>query len=335
LKPRITIEDVAREAGVSRQTVSRAINNKAEISFDTLNRVLEAVDKLGYRPSRMAQGLVTQQTHTVGLIVSDITNPFFPEVARGVLDAAQLKGYNVFLCNTDGNLQHELRILQSLADHAVDGIIIYPSYDSDDNLKSFLEQYQRPLVLVNHFFKHPGVSNVLVDNQGGAKLAVDYLVSQGHTAIGMLAGVLNPGRDRIRRIQGFRQALNDHDLPVVEEWIVPSLDPTFERGYEAGRYLLSQHPQVTAIFAYNDLLALGAIRACHELGRRIPADCAIIGFDDIRWAATATPSLTSIGVNKHDLGEQAITRLLAMLDNPEATFPPIYIDVELVLRESA
>jgi LacI family transcriptional regulator len=335
MKPRVTIEDVAREAGVSRQTVSRAINNKAEISADTLNRVLEAVDKLGYRPSRMAQGLVTQRTYTLGLVVGDITNPFFPEVARGVIDAAQLRDYNVFLCNTDGNLQQELRILQSLADHAVDGIIIFPSYDSDDNLKTIVEQYQRPLVLVNHAFRHYLVSNVLVDNQRGAGLAVDYLVSKGHTAIGMLTGVLNPSRDRVRRILGFRQALAAHGLPVVEEWLVPSLDPTFERGYEAGRYLLSQHPQVTAIFAYNDLLALGAIRACHELGRRIPDDCAIIGFDDIRWAATATPALTSIGVNKHYLGEQSVTCLLSMLESPDAVFQPIYVDVELVIRESA
>lgn len=335
MKPRITIEDVAREAGVSRQTVSRAINNRADISSDTLNRVLEMVDKLGYRPSRMAQGLVTQHTYTVGLVVSDITNPFFPEIARGVLDAAQLRDYSVFLCNTDGNLQQELRILESLADHGVDGIIIYPSYDSDDNLKTFMKQFGGPVVVVNHPFKHPRVSNVMVDNQRGAKLAVDYLVSKGHTAIGMLAGVMNTSRERVRRIQGFRQALAGHGLPVVEEWIVPSLDPTFERGYEAGRFLLTQHPQVTAIFAYNDLLALGAIRACHEVGRHIPSDCAIIGFDDIRWAATATPSLTSIGVNKHYLGEQAVTRLLAMLENPEATFAPIYIDIELVIRESA
>lgn len=335
MKPRVTIEDVAREAGVSRQTVSRAINNKAEISAHTLNRVLEAVEKLSYRPSRMAQGLVTQRTYTVGLVVGDITNPFFPEVARGVLDAAQLRDYNVFLCNTDGSLQQELRILESLADHAVDGIIIYPSYDSDNNLKTFVEQYQRPLVVVNHSFKHPRVSNLMVENQRGAALAVDYLVSKGHTAIGMLTGVLDPSRDRVRRIQGFRQALAAHGLPVVEEWIVPGLDPTFERGYEAGRYLLTQHSQVTAIFAYNDLLALGAIRACHELGRRIPEDCAIIGFDDIRWAATATPALTSIGVNKHYLGEQAVTRLLAMLESPEFTFSPIFVDVELMIRESA
>ena len=335
MRQRITIEDVAREARVSRQTVSRAINNKAEISSDTQNRVLEAVEKLGYRPSRMAQGLVTQRTYTVGLVVGDITNPFFPEIARGVLDAAQLRGYNVFLCNTDGNLQQEFRILQSLADHAVDGIIIYPSYDSDDNLKTFVEQYQRPLVLVNHFFKHPRVSNVMVDNQGGAKLAVDYLVSKGHTAISMLTGVQNPSRDRVRRIHGFRQALAAHGLPVVEEWLVPSLDPTFESGYKAGRYLLTHHPQVTAVFAYNDLLALGAMRACHDLGRHIPDDCAIIGFDDIRWAATATPTLTSIGVNKHYLGEQSITRLLDMLDGSESSFSPIYVDVELVIRESA
>jgi LacI family transcriptional regulator len=335
MRQRTTINDVAREAGVSRQTVSRAINNKADISADTLDRVREAVERLGYRPSRMAQGLVTQRTYTVGLIVGDITNPFFPEVARGVLDAAQEKDYNVFLCNTDGSLPQELRILQSLADHAVDGIIIYPSYDSDDNLRTFVEQYQRPLVVVNHSFSHAKVSNVMVDNQGGAKLAVDYLVSKGHTAMGMLTGVLNPSRDRIRRIQGFRQALAAHGLPIVEERIVPSLDPTFERGYEAGRYLLTHHPEVTAIFAYNDLLALGAIRACHDLGRRVPDDCAIIGFDDIRWAATATPTLTSIGVNKHCLGEQALTRLLEMLDNPEATFSPIYMDVELVIRESA
>lgn len=335
MKQRVTIYDVAREAGVSRQTVSRAINNKNEISPDTLNRVMEAIKKLDYRPSRMARGLATQHTYTVGLVMSDITNPFFPEVARGVLDAAQHRGYNVFLCNTDGKLQQELRILHSLADHAVDGIIIYPSYDSDENLRLFVEQYQRPLVVINHLFKHDRVSQVLVDNQGGAKLAVDYLVKRGHTAIGMLTGVLDPSRDTIRRIQGFRQALVAHGLPVVEEWIVPSLDPTIERGYEAGRYLLTQHPQVTAIFAYNDLLALGAMRACHELGRRIPDDCALIGFDDIRWAATATPTLTSVGVNKHHLGEQALNRLLAMLDNPGETFAPIHLDVELIIRESA
>lgn len=334
MKSQVTIEDVAREAGVSRQTVSRAINNKAEISPDTLSRVLAVVEKLGYRPSRMAQGLVTQRTYAVGLLVGDIANPFFPEVARGALDTAQAKGYNVFLCNSDGNVQQEFRLLQSLAAHAVDGIILYPSYDSDNNLKTFMKSY-RPVVVVNYAFDHPGASVVMVDHRRGARLAVDYLVSKGHRAIGMLTGVQNPSLDRVRRIQGFCEGLAAHNLPLVNEWIVPSQSPTVESGYESARWLLIEHPQVTAIFAYNDLLALGAIQACKELGRHVPTQCAIVGFDDIHWAATATPPLTTVRVDKYELGQQAMSRLLAMLAEPETIFPTIHLDVELVIRESA
>ena len=333
-RKQITIEDVAAQADVSRQTVSRVLTGRDQVADETRARVLAVVDELGYRPNKVAQGLVTRHTYAVGLAVGDITNPFFPEVARGVLDAAQAKGYNVFLCNTDGNPQQELYILQSLATHAVDGIILYPSYESDDNLKVFVEQY-RPLVVINHLFEHPGVSQVMMDSYQGARLAVDYLVSKGHVAIGMLAGVLNPSSDRVRRIRGFREALAAHGLPALNGRIAPSRGPTLECGYEAARQLLSQYPRVTAIFAYNDLLALGAIRACKDLGRRVPADCAIVGFDDIQWAATATPSLTTVRVHKYDLGQQAMNRLLAMLDDPEATFPPLYLDVELVIRESA
>jgi LacI family transcriptional regulator len=330
----VTIRDVAAQASVSRQTVSRVLTGRDKVAAETRARVLAVIDALGYRPNKVAQGLVTRHTYAVGLAVGDISNPFFPEVARGVLDAAQAKGYNVFLCNTDGNPQQELRTLQSLAAHAVDGIIVYPSYDSDGNLKTFAEQY-RPLVVVNHIFEHPGVSMVLADHYAGARLAVDYLVGKGHTAIGMLTGVLDPSSDKVRRIRGFREALAAHGLPVVNEWIVSCLAPSLECGYEAARQLLTQHPRVTAIFAYNDLLALGAVRACKDLGRQVPADCAIVGFDDIQWAATATPSLTTIRVHKYELGQQAMNRLLAMLDDPEATFSPLYLEVELVIRESA
>jgi LacI family transcriptional regulator len=138
----------------------------------------------------------------------------------------------------------------------------------------------------------------------------------------------------VRRIQGFREALRFHGLPVVDEWIVPSSEPSFEQGYESTYQLLTQHPQVTAIFAYNDLLALGAIRACRDLGRRVPEDCAIIGFDNIGWAATAIPSLTTVHVDKYNLGRQTVTRLLEMLCNSADSFPPIHLDVELVVRES-
>jgi LacI family transcriptional regulator len=330
----VTMRDVAREAGVSIKTVSRVVNDQGEISEATRQRVLAVIKELGYRPSRLARALVTQKTQTVGLVVSDITNPFFPQTARGVLDAAMAQGYNVFLCNTGGDPQQELDILHSLADHGVDGIIIYPSYDSDDNLKSFVKHFH-PLVVVNHPFEHPGVGQITVSNLRGAKLAVDYLASQGHSAIRMLTGIQDLSHDKVRRIQGFREAMATHGFTEIDDWIIPGKAPTFECGYEDTQRLLIQQPQVTAIFAYNDLLALGALQACRESGRRIPNDCAIIGFDDIIWAAKSIPPLTTIRVDKYALGQQTANRLFDMLENPEDTYSPIYVDVELVIRESA
>jgi LacI family transcriptional regulator len=332
MKRRVTIEDVARLAGVSRQTVSRAINNKGEISPHTLKRVMEAVDVLDYRPSGVARGLVTQRTRTIGLIVPDITNPFFPEVARGVQDTARSQSYSVFLCNTDESPDEELQTLHSLAAQPVDGIILCGSRISDDELAAFADRY-RPVVVLNRSLQHPSVSLILVDNQRGATLAVDHLADQGHGAIGMLAGPTT-SPSSTQRVEGFRQAMTARGLATPDSWILPG-SPTIEGGYDSAQHLFLQHPEVTAVFAYNDLRALGAIQACRDLGRRIPTQCAIIGFDDIRLAAMVRPSLTSVRVDKYYLGQQAVVRLLAMLDEPAATFPPVQVDVELVVRESA
>ena len=328
----VTMRDVARKAGVSIKTVSRVVNNQGEISEATHQRVLAVIDELGYRPNRIAQALVTQRTHTIGLVIPDITNPFFSEMTRSVHGFARAKDYNVFLCSSDEDPQEALQALHSLAAQGVDGIILFAYRAGDDSLKAFADSY-RPIVLINRFFEHPNVSLIMVDNYRGARLAVDYLIDQGHTAIGMLSGMY-PSLNKIRRVKGFRDALVARGLSVVDDWILPGL-PILDHGYESARRVLTQHPQITAIFAYNDLLALGAIRACNELGRRVPADCAIIGFDDVCLAAMVSPALTTIHVDKHNLGQQAMTRLLAMLDEPEVTFPPIYLDVELVIRESA
>jgi LacI family transcriptional regulator len=275
--------------------------------------------------------LVTHRTETVGLVVGDIANPFFPEVARGVVDTAQDRGYNVFLCNSDGDIELEARILHSMADHAVDGVIIYPGFGGGDSLRAFAEH--APLVAINCFFDYPGASRVMIDTRHGAKLAVNYLIGKGHTAIGMLAGVA-PSLRLMRRVRGYRDALMAHELPVVDEWILPG-PPVVARGVESTRQLLTQYPQITAIFAYNDLLAVGAMQACQEMGRCVPDDCALIGFDDIPLAAMLAPPLTTVGVDKYELGRQAMSRLLDMLDSPGDTFPPVYLDVELVIRKSA
>jgi LacI family transcriptional regulator len=328
------MRDVAQRAGVSIKTVSRVVNNQGEITEETRQRVLAAIDELGYRPSKLARAMVTQRTDTLGLIVGDITNPFFSEFACGVLDVAQSNGYDVFLCNSGAKVNPELRALYSLADHNVDGIIIFPSWRNERKLHAFAER-NRPLVVVNRDFEeHPGISQIFIDTRGGAKLAVDHLIKKGHTAIGMLAGyVAYP--EIFQRVRGFREAMLSHGLPFEEEWIVAAAPPDIDRGHKVTRRLLGRHPQLTALFAYNDLVAVGAMQACKELGRRVPEDCAIIGFDDVQLAALVTPSLTTVHVNKYELGRHAVNRLVEMLDDPETEFPPIHIDVELVIRESA
>jgi LacI family transcriptional regulator len=327
-----TMRDVAQKANVSIKTVSRVVNNQGEVSDETRQRVLAAIDALGFRPSKVARALVTQRTETLGLIIGDITNPYFFEVARGVLDAAAAEEYSVFVCNSDGDPEQENQAYHSLADHAVDGIITFPAWENEGYIKTFTEHFQ-PIVVVNRVFEHPGIGMVLTDIACGARLAVDHLVSQGHASIAMLAG-RSPSVNALQRVQGYREAMAAHDLAVNEGWIVGG-QPVMTRGYESTLGLFHQYPKITAIFAYNDLLALGAIQACHELGRRVPDDCAVVGFDNIQFAGLVTPALTTVHVDKYELGCQALNLLLDMLDEPDAAFPPIRMGVKLVVRESA
>lgn len=329
---RITIEDVAKAAGVSRQTVSRAINDKGEISQETKDRVLEAVDKLGYRPNRIAQSMITQRTHTIGLILGNITNPFFPEVTRGVQDMAQVNEYNVFLCNTDDKAEVELQMLHSLAAQGVDGIILFSHQADEEDLRNFADTYH-PLVLINRMIEHPNISVLMVDNYRGGQLVADYFATQGHTALGVLTNDVF-STSLVRRLQGFKQKLDEHGLALDVEQIVAA-PATLEGGYEAAQQLLTKYPTTTAIYTYNDLMALGAMRACSDLRRRIPKDVAIIGFDDIQLAKMTTPSLSSIHVGKYNIGQEAVNRLLAMIENPNEIFTPIELGVELIIRETA
>jgi LacI family transcriptional regulator len=328
----VTLRDVAQEAGVSTKTVSRVVNHQGEISEATRLRVTGAIERLGYRPSKVARALVTQRTDTIGLVLGDITNPFFPEVARGILDVAEPLGYSVFLCHSDGDHHREVRSLHSLADHAVDGIIIFPTYE----LEEILDQVAvagRPLVSVNRPLNSPWASSVMIHSYRGGRMAVEHLLARQHRNIAMLAG---PTADahRLRRTKGYRDALLEHDVPVREEWILPGA-PIHARGRESARELLLRYPEITAIVAYNDLLALGALQACNELGRRVPNDCAIIGFDDIPLADSISPALTTVRVHKYELGQQAMNRLLQMRAEPGIAFEPIWMDVELVVRQSA
>ena len=331
MKQNITIEDVAKEAGVSRQTVSRAINNKGEISPVTQQRVLDAVQKLGYQPSKVAQGLATKRTFTIGFIIPDITNPFFPDVARGVQDAARPAGYSVLFANSDETKEEEFRTLRTMSAQGVDGIVLFPHPYPYPEFEAFTERF-KSIILINSGLQYKNVGHITTDNYAGGRLAVEHLVAKGHTQIGMLNG-LRPGRNG-RRLQGFIDAMQKHNLPVNDARIL-SGRPTPERGYHDALRLLTEQPDITAIFAYNDMMAVNTIQACKKVGRRVPEDCVVIGFDDTRLASLVTPALTTIRIDQYELGQQAMNRLLAMIENPEAVFKPLKLAVELIVRESA
>ena len=330
-RSRITIHDVASYAGVSYQTVSRVINQSERVKAETREKVEAAIKELQYRPSRLAQSLVTQKTQTIGLVVADITNPFFFEVARGVQDTALVRGYNVFVCNTDDNPQGEQDILTLLASQEVDGVILSTASSTDEELLAFAENY-KPLVVINRDIDHPKASLVNVDIYKGARLAVEHLIGRGHTQIAMLS---HEGHlpEHVRRVLGYRETLEAHGITPNNEWLILA-PPNLEGGYEATQELLKKHPKITAIFTYNDLMAIGALRGCHDMGLRVPEDCAIMGFDDIKFSAMTQPSLSSISFDKYAVGQTAMMRLLEMFEEPDATFAPIPLDVELVIRES-
>lgn len=328
---RVTINDVAKVAGVSRQTVSRAMNDKGEISPATKERVMIAIDQLGYQPNRIAQSMVTRRTFTVGLVFPDILNPFFPEVARGVQDVAFEQGYNVFLCNTDDNPAIEENILRSLVSQPVDGIIILGSSLSDDQLRSVADNYH-PIVMTNLLLDHAHINLLLVDNYAGGGLAAEHFAAAGHTQVGMIA---NQDFDfgRIRRVRGFLDKLDTLGLPC-DASVLAAGAPTLEGGYAATCQLLDRRPDVSGIFAYNDLMAIGAMRACRDRNLTVPDDIAVIGFDDTHLTTVVSPSLSSIRTDKYAIGTRAMTRLLKMLEQPDKTFPQQSMSVELVLRES-
>lgn len=335
MKQRITIRDVAREAGVSHQTVSRVINDKGEISPDTKAHVQAIIRRMGYRPSRTARSLTTRRTLTVGFVVPTIANPFFAELTRGVQDAGRAKGYHVFLCNTDWDPAEELELLHTLAAQPVDGIILTSSRLGDDLLRAFADEFQ-PLVLGGRLSEEvAGIGQVDLENEAGMLLAVEYLKGKGHTAIGYLAGPETaPTMSNAQREFGYRNAMNSSGLPNGDRW-VRRANLNAEGGYQAAMELLRDAPELTALMAHNDLMAIGAIQACQEMGRRVPDECAIVGFNDIDLAAMVNPPLTTVRIDRHRFGYEMMQLLLEMIDSPGQVFSPRTIPIDgLVVRKS-
>ncbi len=329
---RVTISDVAREAEVSLMTVSRVINNKEDVSEATRQRVLEVIERLGYRPSAIARGLATQSTGTIGLVIPDIANPFFAEVVRGAEHMAYAEGYNLFLCNTEEDPSRELAVLQSLEEKCVDGVILCSSRLSDDELQVAITRYPAA-VLVNRRLNGAAVGVAIVDDENCGRIATQHLIDGGHQAIGLLAGP-STSSSGLMRTKGYRVTLSDAGLPYKEDWIKHCSSGT-EGGKDKTRELLTAYPEMTALFCYNDLVAVGALQACTALDRAVPDDVAIVGTDDIFLAALVTPALTTCHIPQYELGAQAMRLLLNRIDDCIEECEEIVLSPKLIIRVSA
>jgi LacI family transcriptional regulator len=333
-KKRITIADVASAAGVSLMTVSRAINGRDGINEETRQRILKIAAGLGYRPSQIARGLVTHQSATLGLVMPDVANPFFAQIARGAEEIAYQHNYSLFLINTGEDSKREIDALNSLLEKEIDGAVLCSSRLSQQEMMTFLELLPAA-VLVNRELKLPNnrVATLNVDDCSGTQSSLDYLVSKDRKNIALLAGPQFSVSGQ-RRVEGYHSGLHKHHLPIKPEYNI-SCAPTTQGGNEAALLMFHNNPEVDAVIAFNDLVAVGVMRACQQTARRVPEDVAVIGADDIPLAALTSPSLTTLHVDMTAIGENAMQALLHLIDSPEENAQKIVVQPKLLIRQSA
>lgn len=323
---RATIEDVAKLAGVSRQTVSRAVNDKAEIDAETKRRVLDAARSLNYRPSRFARGLIRQDTTTLGLIISDIGNPFFPELASGVLRAAQARDWQVVLYDTGEDPEREVLALSTLADQADVGA----GFLTSPAVFAHAVNLGVPFAVLDPGWDAGHAPGVGIDIAAGVRLAVEHLAAAGHRRIGMIDGAADP---RDKRRTSFLAVARELGLDDVTEDDVQSAPRTVEGGAQAVLELHARRPEITAAFTYNDVLAVGAVRGLKAAGLRVPEDFAVVGFDGLPLGELVEPPITSVYVDIRRMGELAVAAAAELLAG--RTPEPVVVRPELRVRGSA
>lgn len=334
---RPTIVDVAKAAGVSKATVSRVMSENAEyVRPATRDRVLAAIEQLGYRPSSIARSLTLKRTNTASILVSDVGNPFYPDVIRGVEDVALEHDYNIFLCNTSYDLDRGMTYIRSMIDKQVDGILIMSSSMSDEWLEE-LEKHSIPAVVLDwsvHGIKG-AVGTIGVDFEPGIQAAVDHLLDLGHQRFAHISGPLRLQTSQLRR-KAFLVALKSRGI-AFEEVVTIESNLRLDGGGLALAQMkeLSQLP--TAIFTANDLMAMGLIRAARAQQMRVPEDLSVVGLDDIWLAADMEPPLTTVALPRYEIGSIAMQMLLDLLASkhkPHATIDHKQVETYLIVRQS-
>lgn len=328
---RITMRQIAARARVSVGTVSHVINHTAGVREPVRRRVLEAIERLGYQPSLLARGLRRNQTTIIGVIIPDISNPFFPLVVRGVEDIAYQNSYRLMLCNADNDAQKEQVYFDELRAYRMAGLIVIPSVNSR-LVAAAGTAGELPVICLDRCPEGWKGDSITVDNTEGAYQATRYLLELGHRRIAAITGQLHV-TSAVERLKGFKRALREFGITMAPEYIQ---EGRFDRlsGYEKSLMLLQFSPRPTAIFAANDLVALGVLAAMRELGLRCPEDVSLTGFDDLELASFTNPALTTVAQPAYQMGARAAALLFERLRGEELPAQHIVMKTALKVRDS-
>jgi DNA-binding LacI/PurR family transcriptional regulator len=326
-----TAKDVARKAGVSIATVSRVVNKQENVAPHMRARVLQAIEALSYQPSRTAQRLRAKRGYVIGLIISDVQNPYFTAVARGIEDVAYQHGYSLILCNSDEDSEKEHLYLDVMRAEAVAGVILATTVEDNPGVRRLADN-GIPVVAIDRQLTDPGIDSVMVDSVQGTIEALSYLIELGHQYIGFIGGPLTITTMRERR-DGYLLAHQHHDLPVSPH-LMQFNSPRQSGGYACALELLQQQPLMTAIFASNNLMAMGALKAIQERGLCIPGDISVISFSDMPWGSLLQPSLTVIAQPDYELGQKAAELMVERLEHPDKPVSHLQLELKLVVRAS-
>jgi DNA-binding LacI/PurR family transcriptional regulator len=329
-KRSVSIKDIARAAKVSHSTVSRALQNSPLVNPKTAKLIRRIAADSGYIASAVARSLVTRATKTVGVVVTTISDPFIAEVVSGIEEAANLHGYSVILSNSHAQAEREMQAVRGFGERRVDGILVTASRVGA-MYGPLLESMQVPIVLINNQYPGEFAHSVMIDNVPASRAAVGHLIALGHRRIAYI-GDRQGFQSDAERLQGYREALDEAGIIEVPELICHG-DGKAEQGKSKTRMLLDLADPPTAIFCYNDMSALGALRAARLRGVDVPRDLSVVGFDDLFIASYTTPALTTVRQPKHAMGRKAMEILLAILSGGAAE-SRFTMKGELIVRES-
>jgi LacI family transcriptional regulator len=337
MQKRLTIKDIARIAQVSHTTVSRALNDKSRIRDETKEKILSIAKELNYRPDFIARSLVSRRTRTLGLVITTIANPFYNELAQGIEATARGLGYSIILCCAHSDLSTEKQYVDMLRSRGVDGIILTSAWIEDPNIGGLAEE-GFPTILVNRRTYDPTVKEKIdyvgVDNILGGFLAVEHLIKLGHRRIGVIGGATESSVG-FERLEGGRQALEVYGIEKKDKYFLEG-DFLRESGYRGGKQFLRMAEPPTAIFAANDYMAMGVYQAMCEKEVKVPEEMALIGFNDIEFAAMIGMELTTVGQKKFEMGALAVKTLVENIEGGEAkpSTKEILLKPELIIRKT-